>query len=393
MPVDLSMVGLDGLKAYQDRMESISREKVNTAAARQSNYETTISEQEDEVGRIAAERLRQLSSGEKTGSNVVDPEGGYGSNADPMELIGHTYLEFGMVEKGKEMLAESSKIRKREHDIKVGASSDQQRRLKNVQIGAEIVGTQLGGAKNEDEWQLGISRLRSAVEDGTMVMEPELLEQISQMPYDPDVAAYFADQAIKAKDKAKLEMESLRYDQVERSNALRFANEGTRIRLQAARDAQQRRHQDWIEKNGGKDAPSAAAPTGPEVTGAKAYLMNGEMRGVKKGPQLDDAASYVASLAKQIVKDNKAITYDAALGQATQLAKQAGMFEVPLEDVTTVPILDIELSRTPSKKTAKGFKRKGTGPDNAILATPTTKPIKGMWYRNAAGDVDQYVGD
>lgn len=331
MPVvDLSNIGLEGQQAFATRMATLAQGRQMEAVAEEKELANQETELMNDLNAQASAKLRSLARGER-GTPSVDTEGAVrnmDSLASPLEVTADIYARFGAPGKAAEMLKEASTIRKQEADIEDGEVLRENRRLDNIIKGGDLVSKTLGIARNQSEWEHGIERIR---QQG--IMPPEQIDQIAAIPFSPDAAAYFNEQAISAADRARNDLTRMGQERQERQSAAARAQEERKITLQARRDIDQEKHRAWERKNGGKNAASAITPSERDVTSARALLLAGPFRdskyNEKRGdPDIDAAAEYVASQAKSILQNNKAITWDTAVQQAIIRGQQDGTLSV-----------------------------------------------------------------
>lgn len=405
MPVvDLSTIGLDGQQAFATRMQTLAQAESMRVNAQGQQLENEKTQAMNELNELASQKLRGVLH--RDPQSPIDPQAmaeHMESLAEPLEAAAGIYMSSGFgVETGRDLLKSASEIRKRESDMKNSEVKAQQERLDNIIKGADVVGRWLGGATTEDEWKLGMQRIRQAVDEGLFVLEPEMLEKIEGLPFDPNAAAFFRDQAISAADKARLE----RQDADDRRQDERFAFDKaartTSLQMQAARDAETKRHRETMEKASGRKG-SSLTPTGVEVSQARTVLVNSVYKGTrtKDSKDVDEAAVYVASLAKTIVANNKALSWDQAVQQAIVQASKGGVFttEGGEEGSAGYNILGFTFGETADKPGTPKFKRTGRTADSAMLPpinssgkVDPSKLVSGRYYVLTDGTKAKFDG-
>lgn len=379
MPVDLSKIGLTGLESYQSRMESAAQSRYLAANAGKIEQETEGLERQQALADKASARLNEISMGKR--QSAVDPEKAASemtSNAEVLETLADVYARGGAPETAMDFFKAAGDIRKQESDIDNDAVLAQQRKLENVIKGADVVSRYLGKAQNQSEWEYGIDQLRKQG-----IVEPELIDQMAAIPYDPDVAAYFNEQAIAAVDRARLDMTARTEARLTKQGALDAAQAQQRIALQEARDAETRRHNLAIEKASGGKAGGAAAPNKDELTSVENALRASVYKGVTKGEEgqeFGSAAEYVASSAKALIAQDKALSWQTAVQRAIMQAQTSGAFSTTEGEGKFLGIFG---SETPPE--AK-FKTDGLTPATAI-PQPSSKAAMtaGKYYITARG--------
>lgn len=352
--VDLSMVGLQGQQAFAERMQTLAQAKnaeatakVNEVNAATGAFELDQAQRMADLDARAAASLQALASGERPAGSGVELD--QSSAASPHEHLGNFYLRAGAIERGTKLLEEASKLRKAEADMENDRWLAQERRLKNIQTGAEVVSQNLGIARNESEWRVGLQRIRRAVDEGVFVMEPELLEQLENMPYDPEAAAYFNQAAIDAKGRAELEIRQQSEARQAAVAAAQLAQGAARVQISAARLAETQRHNSTMEKYAGRSTSTTSTITATDRDAMAARLIAGPLSQFKDpvtGQPVERNSSVVLALANTLEEDARIlaksanITIDQARERAIQQAITNGEIEVAKPDTASFPFVD-----------------------------------------------------
>jgi hypothetical protein len=328
MPVDLSKVGLEGIESYYSQMESAARTRKLDSSTQAEQAEIEQAERMQQLGEEAARALDDVANRRKTPADDAEAAGeDMESLADPLEIMGRTFARGGAVKQAAEFLSKASEIRKRESDIKDGEVTRQQNRLENIIKGADIVGRKLGGAQNDDEWNQGLKEVEAAG-----VIEPHLMEQLKSVGYDPDTAAYFRDQAVSAAQKATLDMQQQGLEQRDRHYTVSARNAAARLELAQRAQRELEKHRAAQEKAAGNKAPGSIVPTAQDIKSAETVLRGSAFQSVdladaQNKADLASASQYVASQAKALLRNNKALDWETALQQAAITAQQSGIFK------------------------------------------------------------------
>lgn len=375
MPVDLSMTGIQGQLAGQQLIESRARIQQSQQNAQKEAFELDQLTRQQALADKAASMLNSIAMGKKT--HVEDGEraaAGVGSLAEPLETVADLYMRGGAPEKGMEFLKSASEIRKRENDIENDEVLAKQRKLENIIKGADVVSRYIGGAANQSEWNYGVEQLRAQG-----IMEPEFIEKLGQMEYDPNVSAYFRQQAISAKDQATLEIQAQTQARLEKTSAVQLAQGERRIALQKAQRDETKRHNLQMEKARGTTTTALGAPKADEIKSVKSALRTSVFKDIsgEDDPAFDAAANYVSSQASYLIKNNKALSWDVAVQRAIMQGQQAGAFDVEPEQNNWF---------TADKPAKAKFDAAGISPD-APLPMPKSKAAmkKGRYYMTARG--------
>lgn len=396
MPVDLSKMGLEGLESFSQRQLQQSQTEHLSALARAQNQETDHAARMQDLEMQASNLLRSTAMRENGPNLLEDPEEaarGMQSLSDPLETVGRFMIENGAVEAGADYLSKASEIAKRESDIQSGRITDQKNRLENIIKTGDLAGRVLGGARNASEWKRGLAVMR---ESGGL--ESEFMDQLDQMPFSPDVAAYFAETATSAVQRAQLEFQALNLDARERDMAMRGSNSRRNQELAAARLAETKRHNAVVEKNAGNKGATPGAPSARNQDNVKALLQGTLFKGSSDKAGLEAASEYVASQAESIVRENKAISWDAAVQQAIGRAKVDGVLKTfTITESTGIPGTPLQWDKKTSKKTEVDLEGKSATnpvmpPINDTGGVDPSQLKRGTYYKLPSGEVGRYDG-
>lgn len=377
MPVvDLSNIGLEGQQAFASRMATLAQADVMKANARQQQLENEDTERMNQLNDEASAKLVSLARGDRT-SPSADVQGiaeRMDSLAAPMEVIADVYARGGAPGKATEILKAASQVRKQEADIEDGKVLREQRKLENIIKGADVVSRYLGTARNQSEYDFGIEQLRKQG-----VMEPEFIDQLAGMGWSQDLSAFLNEKAVSAAEQARLEMQQQNLDRTEAYRAAQLSRADRASRIAEARHRENVRHNKAVEKAGGKNSPSASAPSARDLTSAKTALKSTVFRDVEGG-DIDAAAEYVASQARALVRQNTALTWDQAVQQTIIRGQQNGAFTVDEESTGGLAGL---FGATKSK--AK-FDGQGLSAETAVPMPKSKNEMKkGRYYITARG--------
>lgn len=376
MPVDMSMMGIQGQIAGQQLVESRERVARSQQAGQKEAYELDQLTRQQALADQAALMLSNISQGKKNVSQDTDKAAErMESMSEPLEKLAGLYMRGGAPESGMKFLQAASEIRKKESDIENDAVLAKQRKLENIVKGADVISRYLGVAKNQSEWDYGIQQLQTQG-----IVEPHLIQKMAEMEYNPNVAAYFKQQAISASDQARLEMQASQEARISKDSALNIAQGARRIAMQKARDEEVRRHNQQVEKATGGKSSAMVPPNSDALKSVKVALKNTVYKDIDEEGSDNDlaaAADYVATQAQQMVKQNKALDWNSAVQRAIMVGQDAGAFG--LEPGKNNWFSDDE----PAK--AK-FKSGGLNADAPLPMVKDKKALqKGRYYSTARG--------
>lgn len=328
MPVDLSMIGLQGDAHYNAMQLSKANTRNINANAQGQELENEQNQRELQIQNEALAKLASVAKGGRgsSGQDVVNYNGDDSKGA-PLEQIGSMMIAGGAPNRGMEFLKAGVDIRKKEDEMLSSIETRNKTRLDNILTVGNLFSQTIGTARNQSEWQYGIKQLESHPE-AIEIFGQENFEALKKMDYDPNVATFLNEKAMSAIDRARLELQQQGSDREER-NALDMANyRRTMTQISQGNLDARNKEQSYREKSDGKSA--AVAPTDNEVKSAKASVANLIFDG--KVPNKDDpeyvafesGAQDIASRAKQMVKENKGLDFNAAITRATIQSKTDG---------------------------------------------------------------------
>lgn len=387
--VDLSRIGLEGI-------DSAHRVFASQAATAASNQSTLASQQKAQQEAEDREKMDRLSNEAvasidgilkgKRPSVSGDPDDEIGSLAEPLEVFGDVFIRGGAPVQGMEFLSQASQIRKREDDMKTAELTRREKDLDNMKKAADLVSRTVGTAATEGEWNQGWQAVR---ESG--LVPDNILEMFEGMGYSPDAVALVNEQALSAKDRADLDRLAVTAQrQQQDSESLRSYRERM-LRISQGRLDEQKKAAERV----GREGKSATAPSPADIASVTGALINQVFDGKDPGkydPGIMAGSAAVASRAKQMVTDNKALDWDTAVQRAIEESKAAGDWE-PWVDIKK--FAGIETSRTPI---APKFKPQGKTEKTAMPlpmsanGVDTSKLVKGRYYI-INGEAKQFTGE
>lgn len=390
MPVDLSMIGLEGDRHYNAMQLAKAQTRQMNAAASGQEIENQQAASELAIQNEALKKLSSVAKGGpgSSGQDVVTPSGDTSKGA-PLEQIGALMIAGGAIKRGTEYLKAGVEIRKKESDMLNDVETRNKTRLDNIISVGNLFSQTMGTARNQSEWEYGLQQIESRPEV-VEIFGKENFDALKKMQYDPNVAEFLNQRAMTAADRARLELQQQGNDREERSalDMAQYRRAQTQI-AQGQLDARIR-EQEYKEKTDGKGA--ATAPTEADIKAAEASVANLIFDG--KVPGKDDptyaafkaGASDIASQARQLVKDNKGMDYGQALTRATLLSKTNGdwVAMTPEDDRGFIKrTLGIgEPEEVPNAK----FRGRGMKAVDAVeMPTDKAKLTKGMYYVTPRG--------
>lgn len=331
MPVvDLSKIGLEGMESFTTRMQQTAQAKLMEQQASTAQFELEQEQRRQEVADSAAAELAAI--GQRR-TPKIDAEGigsSIESNADPLRFYGRKFAAAGFPEAASDMLKAATEIDNKESEIIRRDEQNQTDRIERITKGAQAVSSIFGSVMNQSELEFQIKRARKLNDSsGSEVIPNEIIDMLEVNGYDPDIIQMLNDQAMQYADKARLEQQQIEESGRERRAAITASQNAEKIKLQAVRDAQHETHRRHLRKAGGDTGGASNLPKEQEIKAAEVVLRNGPMSSAgKNDPAVSRAAIYVAETARQMVKENKTLTFEVALERAAAQAEASGMIEV-----------------------------------------------------------------
>lgn len=278
-------------------------------------------QKEAELDELAGQEFYDIATGNRQTGPTGD--GGVEDAAGALERMANTYFQGGSPKKGIDALESANKLRK-ESRLAMEAEMSAKKTAMQLQLAqTDLTFRVLGNVQpgDVDSWNRGIDELEQS---GTFA--PEEIASLRQLDPDPEAIQMLRDQAISAKDQATLQLREMDNEsrQVDRDNRAAERRRANAIAEGKLRETA--RHNEVMEKQGGKDA--ATAPTAAERATVEAVVINevfgGKIPKGKSESALLAGVASIASRAKQLVKETRGLSWDAAVTQAVVESQAAG---------------------------------------------------------------------
>lgn len=402
MPVDLSMVGLEGDRHYNAMQLAKAQTRQTVAVSKGQELENEQTEKELQIQNEALAKLTSVAKGGRgsSGQDVVTYNGDDSKGA-PLEQLGAMMIAGGAVKRGSEYLKAGVEIRKKEDEMLSSIETRNKNRLDNIMTVGNLFSQTLGTARNQSEWEYGLKQMESHP-DAVEIFGKENFEALKKMGYDPNVATFLNEKAMSAIDRARLELSQQTNDREER-NALDLA-QYRRATLDISRANLDARNREisYRQKSEGKNATTA--PNEAAVKAAKASIANLILNG--KVPAKDDigyaafeaGAQDIASRANQMVKENKGLDFNAAITRATIESKTDGDWQAMTPEDDRSFVGKLFGKDAPADVPNAKFRGRGAKAVDAIEMPKTQAELKtGSYYVTARGvarwDGSKFVKD
>jgi hypothetical protein len=326
MPVDLSMVGLEGIAAGQKTLDQIEGRKVSAVLRQEKEMELQQGQREIDLQDQAARSLNEISQGSSPNSTKLFGDIDSESASAPLFVMADTFMRGGLPVQAEKYLNSAMDIKKQESDIAKDRVTTQNNKLEGIVKAANAAGQFLGGAKNQSEFDYGINEL----EKGGF-FEPEVIEKLRGMGWTPELSAFLGEQALTVYQKATLDMQASNAKAAQQAKREGFDIARVGLRYQAERLEIQRS----AEARQNKTGLSATAPTNNELAGAEAAIKNYVFKGAVPKSQeaaYKQGAQAIAARAKEMVQQDKSLNWNTAINRAVIESQVNGDWEVKTED-------------------------------------------------------------
>ena len=290
------------------------------------------------------------------------------SMADMLDKLSTMAAGAGLATKAQDLAKNAALIRSREASQLSAATTARLNQLKMIRETAGLQGQLFGGATDEASWNTA----NALYEFQTGMPSPYRGVQFS-----PALAQQINDSAMTAKERADAEEKAIKQKELDTYRKARLAQLDRQNELREAAQRTREERERRLAKAGGGSAVSS--PTKSETDQA-ARLIRKDFSGMDAA-DLNDAAFNLASEARALRKQNKALDAGTALQQAYNAAVAAGDFQ------------------TDSGIGGFGFRRKTTYSGRGkTVDTPAPIPadrkqlIVDRYYVNPQGQVGRWTG-
>lgn len=319
MPVDLSKVGLEGIRAGQNTLDQIANRRAQAVDIEAKQFELENDRLDRALGQQAAAYMEAINRGETPPPDLFGSQGlpeDFNDRSAPFDILASVYARGGMPGKAMEFAKAASTLDKQDQEINSAEFTDTKTRLDNYMKTAEIVASTLGNAQNDSEWEYAkaeISRQPAVIK----VLGEDNWRAIADMNFDPDVAALFRERAMTEYQKYSLEQRA-NYQNRMTSNAEARTRIAERRLAIAEANAAEARRQKALKAKGAKDGKSAEAPDAQQIKGVKALIVSEVFNGTmpKNQDALEAGAFSIASRANQLIRANEALSWESAVQRA-----------------------------------------------------------------------------
>lgn len=380
--------GYGGLQLDQQSRMNEQTMQMNNLAMQESQNKIDQEEQDSQMQQMASSYLSKIAKGQPVTSGGTTTDAS--SYAGAFRQTGAYMAEMGAPDQAMKFFKSANELDKAEVDNAKARLDTQKTKAEILLKQSDIMARDLGNATNEDEWNQGLDAMEQSG-----IFSPEVVQQFRQMPFHPQAAAMIRQRALSVKDQAALDYQQQQEQRIQ-ANADRTAS----IQMQKlAWDKQKFKEEQRQKALNEKTGKAATAPNKDELNSVEASVANLIFNGkVPKeiGGGGEESPSYraykagiqqIAANAKQMVRDNKGLSWEAAVSRATLQSKTQGDW-----DITT------DSSWFGDDETQATFNGLGKQPEDALpIPMANDKPDmsslkKGRWYLSPTGKKGRWNG-
>lgn len=384
---DLVPWGYGGVQLAQQYQMNQQLMRARDVGIQQAQQDLDASQQEQQINQQAASMFQTLAKGGTIPGASTNPADEAGSPAEAFDKVASTMLNIGQPNKALDYFKAASTLRKSQNEAVAALTKQQQAKYDLLYKQADLIGRDLGGATNADEWNQGVQSMQEQAAAG--IIPKALADQVKNLPYTPELAAHFRNSALSVKDKANLDMQAQRAAMTEDAQRQTQNYRDQRLALDRQKVEDARIEREKKEKTGA----SASAPTTAQIKEAEGVVTSVIFNGNAPDPYLnkEDKAtdsktlSYqayqagvtaIANQANQMLKENRGLTRQEALNRAALASKASGDWETITEKGGWFD----------ADSTTTSFNSAGKQPEDAMPMpmnnnTPDMSRLKaGRWY-------------
>lgn len=389
---DLVPWGYGGIQLNQQYQMNQQLMRARDVGIQQAQQDLDASQQEQQINQQAASMFQTLAKGGTIPGASTNPADEAGSPAEAFDKVASTMLNIGQPNKAMDYFKAASTLRKSQNEAVAALTKQQQAKYDLLYKQADLIGRDLGGATNADEWNQGVQSMQEQAAAG--IIPKALADQVKNLPYTPELAAHFRNSALSVKDKANLDMQAQRAAMTEDAQKQTQNYRDQRLALDRQKVEDARIEKEKKEKTGA----SASAPTTAQIREAEgvvsSLIFNNEAPPKPKTGETSQSyqaymagVTAIASQAQDMIRENKGLTRTEALNRAALASKAAGDWDVQNEKHIFSP-----------DETSVTFSGAGKQPEDALPIpmnnnAPDMSRLKaGRWYDNN-GKKGKYLGD
>lgn len=333
---DLVPWGYGGIQLNQQYQMNQQLMRARDVGIQQAQQDLDASQQEQQINQQAASMFQTLAKGGTIPGASTNPADEAGSPAEAFDKVASTMLNIGQPNKAMDYFKAASTLRKSQNEAVAALTKQQQAKYDLLYKQADLIGRDLGGATNADEWNQGVQSMQEQAAAG--IIPKALADQVKNLPYTPELAAHFRNSALSVKDKANLDMQAQRAAMTEDAQKQTQNYRDQRLALDRQKVEDARIEKEKKEKTGA----SASAPTTAQIREAEgvvsSLIFNNEAPPKPKTGETSQSyqaymagVTAIASQAQDMIRENKGLTRTEALNRAALASKAAGDWDVQNE--------------------------------------------------------------
>lgn len=297
-------LGQIAMQPGQLRMQQIQLEKAETELAQDRQFAELL-RQGQTPGAAAGE-------GETTAKTPTVAERLY-------SLAGQA-ANAGLVGKAGELAKTAAGIMQKEEAAAASRASQELTRVKTAQERMELLGQIYSGVTD----QAGLERANMIYMAQTGQPAP-----LAGSPFNPELIKTLRAQAVSVAKQMELEGQRITRENTEAYRQATLAQRNAQIQIARERAAEQRRHNEAQEKNGGAGGAALASPTQAELDEVSRRLKDMGLDSKKVDRNSWGSMTFsIGSRARELQQSNRALGRAQAIAQAVQEAKDNGELEI-----------------------------------------------------------------
>lgn len=387
---DLVPWGYGGVQLAQQYQMNDQLMQMRDLAMQNDQTDLDKKQQDLAIDQKAAQMMSDIAKGNPTKISNPNPDDQVATYADGFRKVGANLMEMGAPNQAMKYFQNAAALQKDEDAVANAQLNRQKGKAELLLKQSDIMARDLGDAQNEEQWNQGLDAMEQSG-----IFDPAIIQQYRKIPFHPEAAATIKQRALSVKDQAQLDYQQQQEARIQ-ANADRTASiQLQRLAFDKQKEADRKREKDLSAKTG----KAATAPNKDELKSAEASVTNLIFNGkIPKqiGDGGEDTSSYrayqagvqsIAAQAKQMVRENKGLSWEAAVSRATLASKAAGDWDIQTE---THMFSDDE--------TVTSFNGQGKQPEDALPIPmtdnkPDTSSLKkGRWYISPTGKKGKWNG-
>lgn len=282
----------------------------------------------------------------------------------------------GLVDRAATLATKAADIRSKKQTAINQQTQAELNKYKTIISQTEAMGQLLGGVTDQQSWEA--ANAQWSVLSG----QPS---PFADIPYSPKIVKRLNDASLSAKERAMLDMRKAEQAATEAYRKGMLANSAAAVDVARSRADTARTVADNKAKAGGRESV-VPAPSKDDIKEVERQMrLDGIDTSALSGDSVKSVATAIASRARELQRDNKALNRSEALGQAFAQAKEAG--DLTVETVNQREVAGFKMGGE------KRFAKKADAAKTPLqLPTDKAKLETGKVYQTSRGPA-KYLGN